>query len=70
MDKFDAAYENGYFDSVISTNLIYQDPEITKRPYYIVADMGKFLATIVDFLNHDASISNVITPTEKNTRDR
>ena len=65
MDKFDAAYENGYFDSVISTNLIYQDPEITKRPYYIVADMGKFLATIVDFLNHDASISNVITPTEK-----
>ena len=65
MGKFDAAYENGYFDSVISTNLIYQDPEITKRPYYIVADMGKFLATIVDFLNHDASISNVITPTEK-----
>ncbi|MBP7347879.1 MAG: ribose-phosphate pyrophosphokinase [Butyrivibrio sp.] len=65
MDKFDAAYENGYFDSVISTNLIYQDPEITKRPYYIVADMGKFLATIIDFLNHDASISNVITPTDK-----
>ncbi|MCH4193199.1 MAG: ribose-phosphate pyrophosphokinase [Butyrivibrio sp.] len=65
MDKFDAAYEKGYFDRVISTNLIYQDPEVVKRSYYIVADMGKFLATIIDFVNHDASISNVITPTEK-----
>lgn len=65
MDKFDAAYEAGYFDAVISTNLIYQQPEVLKRDYYIIADMGKFLATIIDFLNHDASIANVITPTDK-----
>lgn len=65
MDKFDAGYEKGYFDAVITTNLIYQAPEITKRKYTITADMGKFLATIIDFMNHDASISNVITPTEK-----
>ncbi len=65
MERFDKAYEEGGFDSIISTNLTYQDPEVLKRPYYFVADMGKFLATIIDFLNHDASITNVITPTDK-----
>ena len=65
MEKFDKGYEEGDFDAVITTNLIYQNPEFTKRPYYIVADMSKFLATIIDFMNHDDSLTNVITPTDK-----
>lgn len=64
-EAFDEAYEKKYFDYVISTNLTYQSPEAAKRPYYYIADMSKFLAMLIDFVNHDASLSNVIAPTEK-----
>lgn len=63
--KFDEAYEKCYFDKVITTNLTYQPPELKSRPYYVEADMSKFLASIIDFMNHDSSMSNVYTPTEK-----
>ena len=62
---FDEAYEKCYFDKIITTNLSYQIPELLSRPYYIEADMGKFLASIIDFMNHDSSMANVYTPTEK-----
>lgn len=65
MNAFDAAYEKGWFDKVITTNLTYQIPELLARPYYIEADMSKFLASIVDFMNHDVSLTNVLTPTDK-----
>lgn len=65
MATFDEAYEKGWFDKVITTNLTYQIPELLSRPYYIEADMSKFLASIIDFMNHDVSMSNVLTPTEK-----
>ncbi len=62
---FDAAYEKGYFDKVITTNLTYLPPEIYTRPYFIEADMSKFIASIIDFMNHDASMSGVMDDTEK-----
>lgn len=65
MDKFDDAYEKREFDYIISTNLTYQDPEHVKRPYYLVADMSKYIATIIDFVNHDESTSNILIPTSK-----
>lgn len=65
LESFDRAYEDGCFDKVITTNLTYQLPELFEREYYIQADMSKFLASIIDFMNHDVSLSNVITPTEK-----
>ena len=65
MAAFDEAYEKGWFDKVITTNLTYQIPELLSRPYYIEAGMSKFLASIIDFMNHDVSMSNVLTPTEK-----
>ena len=65
MAAFDEAYEKGWFDKVITTNLTYQIPELLSRPYYIEADMSKFLASIIDFMNHDVYMSNVLTPTEK-----
>lgn len=65
LSKFDEAYEKCYFDKVITTNLTYQQPELSLRPYYVEADMSKFLASIIDFMNHDSSMSNVYTPTEK-----
>lgn len=65
LEQFDEAYKKGYFDKVITTNLTWQPPELKTREWFLVADMSKFLATIIDFINHDASLSGVITPTEK-----
>ncbi len=65
LKAFDEAYEKGWFDRVITTNLTYQPPELYSRPYYTVADMSKFLASIIDFMNHDVSMYHVMTPTEK-----
>ena len=62
---FDEAYANGVFDRVVCTNLTYLPPEILERDYFVTADMSKFLASIVDFMNHDISMGNVLTPPEK-----
>jgi ribose-phosphate pyrophosphokinase len=62
---FDEAYENCYFDRIVTTNLCYQPPELLQRPYYVQADMSKFIASIIDFMNHDASMANIYTPTDK-----
>ena len=50
---------------MICTNLTYLPPEIYKRPYFAEADMSRFLANIIDFMNHDISMNHVMTPTEK-----
>ena len=64
-EKFDEYYEKGYITSVVTTNLNYRSPELLTKPYYVEADMSKFLATIIDSLNHDISISHVQDPTTK-----
>lgn len=65
MDKFDKAYENGIINGILTTNLIYQSPELLSRPYYINCDMSKYIALIVDTLNHDGSISSLLSPDER-----
>ncbi len=65
LKKFDEAYEQCVFDRVITTNLCYLPPELKEKPYFLEADMSKFLASIIDFSNHDSSLGNVLTPTEK-----
>jgi len=65
LKSFDHAYEQGYFDKVITTNLTYLPPEIHTRPYFVEADMSKFLASIIDFMNHDVSLTNATATTEK-----
>ena len=64
-EKFDAAYEEGLIDRVVTTNLIYQSEELLSRPYYISADMSKYIALLIDTLNHDGSISEFLSPTER-----
>lgn len=64
-DVFDKAYEEGKFDKVITTNLTYHDPVANTKPYFIEASMSSYLAAIIDFLNHDAPMSAVLTPTDK-----
>ena len=62
LDKFDKAYESGIINGILTTNLIYQTPELLSKPYYINCDMSKYIALIVDTLNHDGSISSILSP--------
>lgn len=65
MEKFDRAVEEGTIYRVVTTNLTYQPPELLERPYYINCDMSKYIAYIIDTLNHDASISDLLDPNER-----
>ena len=63
--KFDEYYEKGYIDRVITTNLTYLPKEVHEKPYFVTADMSKFLALIIDSLNHDLTIGSVLNPTDR-----
>ena len=65
LDAFDKAYEEGLIYRVVTTNLTYQTPELLSREYYISCDMSKFIAYIIDTLNHDASISDLLNPYDR-----
>ncbi len=65
LDKFDKAYENGLITRILTTNLIYQTPELLEREWYINCDMSKYIAYIIDTLNHDSSISDLLNPNER-----
>ena len=59
---FDRFYENGTIDRILTTNLVYQPPELLSREYYVSVDMSKYIALIIDNLNHDTSISELLEP--------
>ena len=65
LDRFDKAVENGTIYKVVTTNLTYQTPELLSRPYYINCDMSKYIAYIIDTLNHDSSISDLLNPYDR-----
>lgn len=65
LDKFDEAQKNGVFDKLLTTNLIYQTPELLARDYYITCDMSKYIALIIDTLNHDLSVSHLLNPVDR-----
>ena len=65
LEVFDKAYEDGIIDKVLTTNLVYQTPELLNKPYYINCDMSKYIALIVDSLNHDRSLSALLNPSER-----
>ena len=62
LDAFDKANEEGIIDGVITTNLVYQTPDLLRRPYYYNCDMSKYIALIIDILNHDGSLSEILSP--------
>ena len=66
--KFDKAYSDGLVTKVLTTNLIYQTPELLKREWYINCDMSKYIAYIIDTLNHDQSISDLLIPSDRITK--
>ena len=62
---FDKAYEEGTISKILTTNCIYQSPELLSRPYYVNVDLSKYIALLIDSLNHDHSISELLDPNEK-----
>ena len=65
LDAFDKAYEEGYIERVFTTNLIYRNPELRKRPWYCEVDMSKYIAYIINTLNHDQSMSELLDPSAR-----
>lgn len=65
LDVFDESYKNGIIEKVITTNLTYQMPELLAREWYASADLSKYIALLIDHLNHDASISDILDQTER-----
>ncbi|MGX8703806.1 MAG: ribose-phosphate diphosphokinase [bacterium] len=65
LERFDDAYKKGLFDHLITTNLVYQPQELLVKPYYRSCDMSKYLALIIDTLNHDASLSLLLNPVDR-----
>ena len=64
-EKFDEAVEKGIIYKVLTTDLIYQPQELLDRDYYISCGMSKYIAYIIDTLNHDTSISDLLNPYDK-----
>lgn len=65
LESFDKAYADGVIDRVFTTNLIYRTPELKKREWYVEVDMSKYIAYIIDNLNHDMSISDLLNPVHR-----
>ncbi len=65
IDHFDRAYEEGIISKVFATNLIYRRPELLAAPWFADVNMSKFVALLIDAINHDSSLSNLIKPTDK-----
>ena len=66
--KFDAAYDQGIIDHILTTNLVYQRPELLSRPYYVNVDLSKYIALLIDNLNHNVSIHGLLNPTDRINR--
>lgn len=65
LKKFDEAYNNGIIDKILTTNLVYQPDELLSKSWYINVDMSKYMALLIDTLNHDSSISSLLNPVER-----
>jgi len=65
MGVFDKAVEEGIIDRILTTNVIYQSPEVLSRSYYPSVDLSKYIALLIDTMNHDVSIESLLSPVEK-----
>ena len=65
LERFDKAFEEGLIYRILTTNCIYQPPELLERDYYISCDLSKYIAFIIDTLNHDSSISDLLNPNNR-----
>ena len=65
LEKFDKAYEDGIFTRIFTTNLVYRTPELLSKEWYAEVNMCKYVAYIIDTLNHDETISELLNPVKR-----
>ena len=65
LDLYQKSYDEGLIDGVISTNLTYRTPELQAAPWFIEADMSKYISYIIATLNHDRSLSKLLSPYDR-----
>ena len=65
LEEFDKAYEEGLIDRVLTTNLVYQTPELLSREWYCEVNLCKYVAYLIDTLNHDMTISELLNPVNR-----
>ncbi len=62
LDNFDKAYKEGYINKIFTTNLIYRIPGLLEREWYCEVDMSKYISLLINTINHDGSISEMLSP--------
>ena len=62
LERFDQAYESGWFDRIFTTNLIYQTPMLKERKWYFSINMDRYIAALIDTLNRGETIQELIKP--------
>ncbi len=65
LERIDTAYDAGMFDKIFTANMIYTPPELLTRPWYVSVEMSKYLAYIIDTINHDMSLSHLLSPRDR-----
>ena len=65
LETMDKAYEEGIFTKIFTTNLVYRTPELLAREWYSEVNMCKYVAYIIDTLNHDRTISHLLDQSKK-----
>ena len=64
-DKFDKAYADGIINKIFCTNLVYRQPELLTREWFVEVNMCKYVSYIIDTLNHDDTISELLNPVKR-----
>ena len=62
LKQFDEAYEAGWFDRILTTNLVYQTDELKKRPWYFSVNMDRYIAALIDSLNRGETLQELSRP--------
>ena len=65
LETMDKAYADGTFTKIFTTNLVYRTPELLSREWYGEVNMCKYVAYIIDTLNHDRTISHLLDQSKK-----
>lgn len=65
VEKFEKAYQEGLFTAVLSTNLTYTTTELKAKPWFVQADMSKFMAYIISAADQNKSLSSLLDPHDK-----
>ena len=62
LDKFDKAYEDGWFDRIFTTNLVWQKPELKERKWYFSVTMDRYIAALIDTANRGETLNDLLKP--------